>query len=202
MLLKFAAQLRGQTIRSDDCSRMLARLLQPEDIFGNAGKNLQLLRNFALSVNVAFGLTKCMGVYREERAFLHGTHALPCHCVTLSDSKQRGAVAPASQLVVWEPPGKGVPEVSNRMPTGTVLTMLPSVVLEANIRCVVVLTMPDGRRRVVPLDCCIAPSYRKVRLAAMHSKAAGRLALGAGGRRRSRAKGAKGAKKARRRGFQ
>jgi len=115
---------------------------------------------------------------------LHGSRALPCHSVTLSDAKQRGAVAPASQLVVWEPPAqKGVrPEVSDRMPTGTVLTMFPSVVLEANIRCMVVLAMPDGYRRVVPLDCCIAPSYRKLRLASMRSKAAGRLTLGAGGR--------------------
>ena len=193
VLLKFAAQLGSQTIRSDDSSGMLARLLQPEDIFNNTGENLQLLRNFALRVNVAFGLTKCMRAYNEERALLHGSRALPCHSVTLSDAKQRGAVAPASQLVVWEPPAqKGVrPEVSDRMPTGTVLAMFPSAVLEANIRCMVVLAMPDGYRRVVPLDCCIAPSYRKLRLASMRSKAFGRLTLGAGGRRRSRTSSSK-----------
>jgi hypothetical protein len=197
VLLKFAAQLGSQTIRSDDSSGMLARLLQPEDIFNNTGVNLQLLRNFALRVNVAFGLTECMRAYNEERALLHGSRALPCHSVTLSDAKQRGAVAPASQLVVWEPPAqKGVrSEVSDRMPTGTVLSMFPSAVLEANIRCMVVLAMPDGYRRVVPLDCCIAPSYRKLRLASMRSKAAGRLTLGAGGRRRSRASSSKKASK-------
>jgi hypothetical protein len=201
VLLRFAAQLGSQTIRSDDSSGMLARLLQPEDILSNTGGNVQLLRNFALRVDLAFGLTKCIQVYNEERAFLHGSRALPCHSVTLSDAKQRGAVTPASQLVVWEPPGKGArPEVSDRMPTGTVLTMFPSVVLEANIRCMVVLAMPDGYRRVVPLDCCIAPSYRKLRLAATRSKAAGRLTLGAGGRRRGRAKGAK-KKKTTKRGF-
>jgi hypothetical protein len=199
VLLKFAAQLGSQTIRSDDSSGMLARLLQPEDIFSNTGENAQLLRNFALRVDVAFGLTECMHAYNEERALLHGSRALPCHSVTLSDAKQRGAVAPASQLVVWEPPGKGIrPEVSDRMPTGTVLTMFPSVVLEANIRCMVVLAMPDGYRRVVPLDCCIAPSYRKLRLTSMRSKAAGRLTLGAGGRGRPRARRSK---KASKRGF-
>ena len=203
VLLRFAAQLGPKTVRSVDLSGMLARLLRPEDIFGNNGEDLQLLRNFALSVDVMFGLTKCVGVYREERMDLHSRRVLPSHSVTINDTKQRGAVVPASQLVVWEPPGKSIrPELSNRMPMGAVLTMFPSTVLEANIRCVVVLAMPDDSRRVVPLDCCVAPSYRKLRLTALRTEAAAKLTLGVGGRRRSRSRAANRGKKPNRPGFQ